>query len=72
MVLGVSDKPPRRVVGSLAFPAQTDLNRIKAYILRSCGFAWMSQSSRTQMAASSCLKCHHVQWGSRWNMRVRF
>ncbi len=33
MVLGVSDKPPRRVVGSLAFPAQTDLNRIKAYIV---------------------------------------
>lgn len=34
MVLGVSDKPPRRVVGSLAFPAQTDLNKIKAYIVQ--------------------------------------
>jgi ATP-dependent DNA helicase RecG len=33
MVLGVSDKPPRRVVGSQAFPSQTDLNKIKAYIV---------------------------------------
>jgi ATP-dependent DNA helicase RecG len=33
MVLGVSDKPPRRVVGSLAFPSPTDLNKIKAYIV---------------------------------------
>jgi ATP-dependent DNA helicase RecG len=33
MVLGVTDKPPRRVVGSLAFPSLTDINRIKAYIV---------------------------------------
>ena len=33
IVLGVSDKPPRRVVGSQAFAALTDLNKIKAYIV---------------------------------------
>ncbi|MFZ3082441.1 ATP-binding protein [Rhodoferax ferrireducens] len=33
IVLGVSDKPPRRVVGTQAFAALTDLNKIKAYIV---------------------------------------
>lgn len=33
LVLGVTDKPPRRVVGSQAFPSPTDINRIKAYIV---------------------------------------
>lgn len=33
VVLGVTDKLPRRVVGSHAFPSPTDINRIKAYIV---------------------------------------
>jgi len=33
LVLGVSDKPPRRVVGTQAFAAATDLNDIKARIV---------------------------------------
>lgn len=33
LVLGVTDKPPRRIVGSQAFPSPTDINRIKAYIV---------------------------------------
>lgn len=33
LVLGVTDKPPRRVVGSQAFASQTDLNDIKARIV---------------------------------------
>lgn len=33
LVLGVTDKPPRRVVGSQAFPSPPDINRIKAYIV---------------------------------------
>jgi ATP-dependent DNA helicase RecG len=33
VVLGVSDKPPRRVVGTQAFAALTDLNKIKAHIV---------------------------------------
>ncbi len=32
-MLGVTDRPPRRVVGSQAFATTTDLNRIKAYIV---------------------------------------
>ncbi|MES2676629.1 MAG: ATP-binding protein [Pseudomonadota bacterium] len=32
-VLGVTDKLPRRVVGSQAFSSMTDLNKIKAYIV---------------------------------------
>lgn len=37
MVLGVTDKPPRRVVGSRAFASLVDLNRIKAYIVEKLG-----------------------------------
>lgn len=33
LVLGVTDKRPRQVVGSQAFPKATDVNRIKAYIV---------------------------------------
>lgn len=33
IVLGVSDKPPRRVVGSQAFQGLPELNKIKAYIV---------------------------------------
>lgn len=33
LILGVSDKPPRQVIGSNAFPSQTSLNSIKARIL---------------------------------------
>lgn len=33
LVLGVTDRLPRRVVGSQAFATTTDLNRIKAYIV---------------------------------------
>lgn len=33
LVLGVSDKPPRRVVGSQAFATPSDLNAIKAYVV---------------------------------------
>ena len=33
LVLGVTDKPPRRVVGSQAFPSPTALNEIKARIV---------------------------------------
>ncbi|RUT01253.1 transcriptional regulator [Dulcicalothrix desertica PCC 7102] len=33
LVLGVTDKPPRRVVGSQAFPSVTSLNDIKARIV---------------------------------------
>ncbi len=38
IVLGVTDKPPRRVVGSQAFPSQTALNEIKALIVQKLGF----------------------------------
>lgn len=37
VVLGVTDKPPRRVVGSRAFVARADLNDIKAYIVERLG-----------------------------------
>jgi ATP-dependent DNA helicase RecG len=33
VVLGVSDKPPRRVVGSLAYAAASDLNQFKARVV---------------------------------------
>lgn len=33
IVLGVADKPPRRVVGTQAFKSPVDLNSIKAYIV---------------------------------------
>lgn len=33
VVLGVSDKPPRRVVGSLAYAAANDLNQFKARVV---------------------------------------
>jgi ATP-dependent DNA helicase RecG len=38
IVLGVTDKPPRRVVGSQAFPSQTALNKIKAFIVEKLRF----------------------------------
>ena len=34
IVLGVTDKRPRKVVGSLAWSTAEDLNKIKAYISR--------------------------------------
>jgi ATP-dependent DNA helicase RecG len=37
LVLGVTDKPPRRVVGSKAFVAASDLNKIKARIVEKLG-----------------------------------
>jgi ATP-dependent DNA helicase RecG len=38
IVLGVTDKPPRRVVGSQAFAETTDLNKIKSYIIEKLRF----------------------------------
>jgi ATP-dependent DNA helicase RecG len=38
LVFGVTDKPPRRVVGSQAFPSQTSLNDIKARIVEKLRF----------------------------------
>ncbi len=38
LVLGVTDKPPRRVVGSQAFPSPTSLNEIKARIVEKLRF----------------------------------
>ncbi|QQE66096.1 hypothetical protein GFS31_27920 [Leptolyngbya sp. BL0902] len=38
LVLGVTDKPPRRVVGSQAFPSATSLNEVKALIVQQLGF----------------------------------
>lgn len=38
LVLGVTDKPPRRVVGSQAFPSPTALNDIKARIVEKLRF----------------------------------
>jgi len=38
LVLGVTDKPPRRVVGSQAFPSSTALNDIKALIVNKLRF----------------------------------
>jgi ATP-dependent DNA helicase RecG len=38
LVLGVTDKPPRRVVGSQAFPSVTSLNDIKARIVEKLRF----------------------------------
>ena len=38
LVLGVTNKPPRRVVGSQAFPSQTSLNEIKARVLEKLRF----------------------------------
>ena len=38
LVFGVTDKPPRRVVGSQAFPSQTSLNEIKARIVEKLRF----------------------------------
>lgn len=37
LVLGVTDKPPRRVVGSQAFATASDLNTIKARIVQKLG-----------------------------------
>ncbi len=37
LVLGVTDKPPRRVVGSQAFAVASDLNTIKARIVQKLG-----------------------------------
>jgi ATP-dependent DNA helicase RecG len=37
-VLGVTDKPPRRVVGSQAFPSQTSLNEVKSLIFQKLRF----------------------------------
>jgi ATP-dependent DNA helicase RecG len=38
LILGVTDKPPRRVVGSQAFPSATSLNEVKALIVQKLGF----------------------------------
>jgi ATP-dependent DNA helicase RecG len=38
VVLGVTDKPPRQVVGSQAFIETTDLNKIKSYIIEKLRF----------------------------------
>jgi len=38
LILGVTDKPPRQVVGSQAFPSTTSLNEIKSLILQKLGF----------------------------------
>jgi ATP-dependent DNA helicase RecG len=38
LVFGVTDRPPRRVVGSQAFPSQTSLNDIKARIVEKLRF----------------------------------
>ena len=38
IVLGVTDKKPRQVVGSQAWANPVDLNRIKAYIVEKLGF----------------------------------
>lgn len=38
LILGVTDKPPRRVVGSQAFPSVTVLNEVKALIVQKLGF----------------------------------
>ncbi len=38
LVLGVTDEPPRRVVGSQAFPSQTALNDLKARIVEKLRF----------------------------------
>ena len=38
IVLGVTDKPPRRVVGSQAFLSQSALNKIKAFIVEKLRF----------------------------------
>jgi ATP-dependent DNA helicase RecG len=34
LIFGVADKPPRRVVGTEAFPSQTSLNEVKALIVQ--------------------------------------
>ena len=38
LVFGVTNKPPRQVVGSQAFPSQTSLNEIKSRIVEKLGF----------------------------------
>ncbi|MBD2428407.1 ATP-binding protein [Phormidium sp. FACHB-1136] len=38
LILGVTDKPPRRVVGSQAFPSATSLNEVKALIVQNRRF----------------------------------
>jgi ATP-dependent DNA helicase RecG len=38
LILGVTDKPPRRVVSSQAFPSATSLNEVKALIVQKLGF----------------------------------
>jgi ATP-dependent DNA helicase RecG len=38
LVFGVTDQPPRRIVGSQAFPSQTSLNDIKARIVEKLRF----------------------------------
>jgi ATP-dependent DNA helicase RecG len=38
LILGVTDKPPRQVVGSQAFPSATSLNEVKALIVQKLGF----------------------------------
>ena len=51
MVLGVSDKPPRRVVGSQAFAALTDLNKIKAYMPLALAVWWTLCTQRLRRIA---------------------
>ncbi|MEH2412129.1 ATP-binding protein [Nostoc sp.] len=38
LVFGVTNKPPRQIVGSQAFPSQTSLNEIKSRIVEKLGF----------------------------------
>ncbi|MEG4321813.1 MULTISPECIES: ATP-binding protein [unclassified Microcoleus] len=38
LVFGITNKPPRRVVGSQAFPSQTSLNQIKSLIVEKLRF----------------------------------
>ncbi|MDZ7952430.1 ATP-binding protein [Nostoc sp. DedQUE09] len=38
LVFGVTNRPPRQVVGSQAFPSQTSLNEIKSRIVEKLGF----------------------------------
>lgn len=38
LILGVTNKPPRQVVGSQAFPSTTSLNEVKELIVQKLGF----------------------------------
>ncbi|MEH2071956.1 MAG: ATP-binding protein [Nostoc sp.] len=60
LVLGVTDKPPRRVVGSQAFASLTDLNDIKARIVEKLRFCPLSSTAKSLYRGSCARRSKNV------------